>query len=66
MQALVIAHASFGHNSFFKNNYLFKTWTDASSIIDYLVFAKNYIKVNAKKNTVLTKSKSLLTRAMLL
>ena len=43
MQALVIAHASYGHNSFFKNNYLFKTWTDASSIIDYLVFARNYI-----------------------
>lgn len=43
MQALVIAHASYGHNSFFKGNYLFKTWTDASSIIDYLVFAKNYI-----------------------
>lgn len=44
MQALVIAHACYGHNSFFKNNYLFKTWTDASSIIDYLVFAKNYIQ----------------------
>ncbi|GLP97980.1 SpoVR family protein [Paraferrimonas sedimenticola] len=43
MQALVMAHASFGHNSFFKNNYLFRTWTDAESIIDYLVFAKNYI-----------------------
>ena len=43
MQALVIAHACYGHNSFFKNNYLFQTWTDASSIIDYLVFAKNYI-----------------------
>lgn len=43
MQALVMAHACFGHNSFFKNNYLFKTWTDASSIIDYLVFAKHYI-----------------------
>jgi stage V sporulation protein R len=43
MQALVIAHACYGHNSFFKNNYLFKTWTDASSIIDYLLFAKNYI-----------------------
>ena len=43
MQALVIAHACYGHNSFFKNNYLFKTWTDASSIIDYLVFAKNYV-----------------------
>lgn len=44
MQALVMAHACFGHNSFFKSNYLFKTWTDASSIIDYLVFAKNYIR----------------------
>ena len=43
MQALVIAHACYGHNSFFKGNYLFRAWTDASSIIDYLVFAKNYI-----------------------
>lgn len=43
MQALVIAHASFGHNAFFKNNYLFKQWTDADSIIDYLNFAKKYI-----------------------
>ncbi|GAM68812.1 spoVR-like protein [Vibrio sp. JCM 19236] len=43
MQALVMAHASYGHNSFFKGNYLFKTWTDASSIIDYLLFARNYI-----------------------
>lgn len=43
MQALVIAHACYGHNSFFKGNYLFRTWTDASAIIDYLVFAKNYI-----------------------
>lgn len=43
MQALVIAHACYGHNSFFKNNYLFKMWTYADAIIDYLVFAKNYI-----------------------
>jgi spore cortex formation protein SpoVR/YcgB (stage V sporulation) len=43
MQALVIAHAAYGHNSFFKGNYLFKLWTDASSIIDYLVYSKNYI-----------------------
>lgn len=43
MQALVIAHACYGHNSFFKGNYLFRTWTDAGSIIDYLLFAKNYI-----------------------
>jgi spore cortex formation protein SpoVR/YcgB (stage V sporulation) len=43
MQALVIAHACYGHNSFFKGNYLFRTWTHADSIIDYLVFAKNFI-----------------------
>ncbi|MCH9756531.1 MAG: SpoVR family protein [Gammaproteobacteria bacterium] len=43
MQALVIAHACYGHNSFFKNNYLFKMWTDAEGIIDYLVFARNYV-----------------------
>jgi spore cortex formation protein SpoVR/YcgB (stage V sporulation) len=33
-----------GHSHFFKNNYLFKGWTDADTIIDYLKFAKNYIK----------------------
>ncbi len=43
MQALVIAHACIGHNSFFKCNYLFNQWTNAESIIDYLVFAKRYI-----------------------
>ncbi|MFT6913821.1 MAG: stage V sporulation protein R [Motiliproteus sp.] len=43
MQALVIAHACYGHNSFFKGNYLFRTWTNASAIIDYLLFAKRYI-----------------------
>jgi spore cortex formation protein SpoVR/YcgB (stage V sporulation) len=43
MQALVIAHACFGHNSFFKGNYLFRTWTSADAIIDYLVFARRYI-----------------------
>lgn len=43
MQALVIAHACYGHNSFFKGNYLFRTWTDASSIIDYMVFARQYL-----------------------
>lgn len=43
MQILVIAHASFGHNAFFKNNYLFTQWTDAESIIDYLTFARDYI-----------------------
>src|SRR5664279_1214873 len=40
---IVIDHAAYGHNSFFKGNYLFRLWTDASSIIDYLVYARNYV-----------------------
>ncbi len=43
MQALVLAHAAYGHNSFFKGNYLFRTWTNADAIIDYLIFARNFI-----------------------
>lgn len=43
MQTLVIAHAAMGHNSFFKNNYMFKQWTDAGSIVDYMIFARDYI-----------------------
>ncbi|MBX2858624.1 MAG: SpoVR family protein [Cellvibrionaceae bacterium] len=52
MQALVIAHACYGHNSFFKGNYLFTSWTDATSIIDYLVFAKNYISSCEEKHGI--------------
>jgi len=43
MMMLVMAHAAQGHNSFFKNNYMFKQWTDAEGIIDYMVFARDYI-----------------------
>ncbi|MGQ0741181.1 MAG: SpoVR family protein [Alphaproteobacteria bacterium] len=43
MQTLVLAHAAFGHNHFFKNNYLFKQWTNAEGILDYLAFAKHYV-----------------------
>ncbi len=43
MQLLVIAHAAYGHNHFFKNNYLFRQWTRADAILDYLDFAKNYV-----------------------
>jgi len=43
MQTIVIAHAAYGHNHFFKNNYLFRQWTDAEGILDYLEFAKTYI-----------------------
>src|SRR6185437_7537186 len=44
MQALVIAHASVGHNSVFNMNYLFKHWTDPTAVVDYLIFAKKYIR----------------------
>src|SRR5215813_11420339 len=43
MQALVIAHAAYGHNHFFKNNYQFQLWTQPDHIIDYLGFAKRYV-----------------------
>jgi stage V sporulation protein R len=43
MQTLVMAHAAFGHNHFFKTNNLFRQWTDADGILDYLEFAKGYI-----------------------
>ena len=43
MQTLVIANAAFGHNHFFKNNYLFQQWTNAEGILDYLAFSKRYI-----------------------
>ncbi len=43
MQTLVVAHAAFGHNHFFKNNYLFQQWTNAEAILDYFEFAKRYI-----------------------
>lgn len=43
MQTLVIAHAAMGHNHFFKNNFLYRHWTDAGSILDYMSFAKDYV-----------------------
>ena len=52
MQTLVMAHAAFGHNHFFKNNYLFRQWTDADGILDYLNFAKSYIADCEEKHGV--------------
>ncbi len=43
MQTLVLAHAAYGHNHFFKNNYLFKQWTQADHVLDYLDFARRYV-----------------------
>jgi len=43
LMLLVIAHAGMGHNHFFKNNYMFKQWTQADVIVDYMKFARDYI-----------------------
>jgi len=43
LQALVMAHAAFGHNHFFKNNYLFRQWTDADGVLDYMQYAKQTV-----------------------
>lgn len=44
MQTMVMAHAAVGHNAVFKNNECFKQWTNAGSIIDYMIFARDYIR----------------------
>jgi stage V sporulation protein R len=49
MQCLVMAHASAGHSAVFKCNKMFQQFTDAGSIIDYLLFAKNYLKMCEEK-----------------
>ena len=52
MQALVIAHAAYGHNSFFKGNYLFRTWTDADTIIDELDRSRECIRHHEERHGV--------------
>ncbi|WP_407305692.1 SpoVR family protein [Acinetobacter sp.] len=44
MQTMVMAHAAIGHNAVFKNNESFKQWTNAGSIVDYMIFARDYIR----------------------
>src|SRR5262249_23488178 len=34
---------------FFKNNYLFRQWTNAEAILDYLAFAKKYVSACEEK-----------------
>jgi spore cortex formation protein SpoVR/YcgB (stage V sporulation) len=59
MQTLVIAHAAFGHNHFFKNNYLFRQWTDADGILDYLDFAKGYVAQCEERHSTLAVERTL-------
>jgi spore cortex formation protein SpoVR/YcgB (stage V sporulation) len=42
-QTMVMSHC-IGHNFVFKNNVFFKEWSNSSSIIDYMVFARDYIR----------------------
>jgi len=44
MQIMVMAHAGVGHNAVFANNVYFREWTHAGSIIDYMLFARDYIR----------------------
>ena len=44
LQALVMAHAAFGHNHFFKSNHLFRQWTDPEGILDYLDYGRDFIQ----------------------
>jgi len=44
LQVLVMAHAGYGHNAFFRNNYLFRQFTQADAILDYLQFARGYLQ----------------------
>jgi stage V sporulation protein R len=43
LQVLVMAHAAYGHNAFFRSNYLFQQFTQADSILDYLKFARDFV-----------------------
>ena len=64
MQTLVIAHAAFGHNHFFKNNYLFRQWTDAGGILDYLELRPRLRRRNARSGTGSRRSSGCSTRRM--
>ena len=49
LQCLTLCHAAAGHAHFFKNNYCFQQWTDPKGIIDYLIFAREYVKLCEEK-----------------
>ncbi len=49
LQILVLAHAAVGHSAYFKNNYLFKAHTEADTIIDFLIYGRDFILECEKK-----------------
>ncbi|MEJ1977334.1 MAG: SpoVR family protein [Acetobacteraceae bacterium] len=43
MQTLCDRPCGVRHNHFFRNNHLFRQWTEPSAILDYLEFARTYV-----------------------
>jgi stage V sporulation protein R len=43
MMALTMAHAGCGHNSFFAMNELFLQHTDAKNILNYMIYARDFV-----------------------
>lgn len=43
MQTLVLSHACAGHGFVFKNNYLFKDLGMAESLVDYMIYARDFV-----------------------
>ena len=41
---VVIAHAGCGHNAVYKNNFLFRQFTNPKGIVDYLIFARDFLR----------------------
>ena len=44
MQMLVIVHASFGHNNFFKRNFMFQQFTEAENILWHLKDMRDFVE----------------------
>lgn len=40
----VLAHAAIGHNAFFKSNFVFQSYTNPNGIVDYLLYARHFLK----------------------
>lgn len=49
LQLIVIAHASYGHNTVFKNNYLFRDFTDTANILVDNQRMRDYVAECEKK-----------------
>ena len=63
MQALVIAHAAYGHNSFFKGNYLFRMWTHSRRPSSITWSMRGTTSPNASSGMASTRLKSCSTHA---